>query len=209
MRELKKISGHIPPSIMENNPNLRSLCNVLDAVVDARNAEIENYEESYHPLTNAKIEDLRRFILEFGGDFLISTPKVSLECLYFNKYSIFSRKGTEWGLIKLLECLSQGTVTIEYNIPYPLIHFFTLDGGILPNGQNLEDELDPQSPLTDPLLIPTLLDGSWEDYYSEITITIEDSQDTSSVFTDFVKKVVPLYSWFVDSNSSTINVNYI
>jgi hypothetical protein len=210
MEELRLPSGHVPPNLVEPNYYTRRLLAVLDAIATKRYEVIEHYADSFDPQLNTKIEDLRRFIDDFGGEYLLSTTKAALECLYFNKYEIFDSKGTDYGLIKLLTCLSGGIVTINISYPYPLIHFFTLDGGILPNGQDLQDELNPQTPLTVPKWIPTLLDDSWSAYYyTLVNITIASSTDTSQVFTDFIKRIVPLYGWYIDPNSSTINVNYI
>jgi hypothetical protein len=210
MDELRYIGNHIPPDLVAANPDLQKLVQVIDGITQARLNELLNYTNSYDPQLVTQIQDLRSFIDEFHGEYLLTTTKAQLECRYFNKYSIFSRKGTDAGLIMLIKCLSSASmVTLSYTLGLPLITFFTIDSGILPSPQDIANEVNFQAPLTSPVWVATLLGGSWSDYYDTITINITGSSDTSAAFTQLLETLIPLYAWFFDAGACTITINYI
>lgn len=204
--ELKYFRGQVPPEIHDFNVYARKLCAVLDGILDKRYEVIEEYKKFFDPRLVYKIEHLRRYVDDFGGEYLLNTPRAALECLYMHKYDIFSAKGTQDGFVQWLECLTRGTVTsYTFTSALPLLHFYDLDGGVLPNGQDLADELDGVT-YTPPNYIATLLGGSWSDYYKTIDVTIDSPYVNNAAFIAFLQTVIPLYTPAIDPENTTINV---
>ena len=200
--------NHVPPDIMDRNIYVKRLFNLLDQLVAFRKGQMEIFEDSFEPLLDEKLRELRLFVDEFGGEYLNTTPKKCLECLYFNKYKIFSSKGTVVGLTQLLTCLTLSpNVVVTYSLPLPLINLTTLDSGVLPEGLDIKNELSGL--YTPPGYVPTLLDGSWSDYYTSIIIDITTPYDTSAGFKDFLLRIVPFYLLACDTQSTTIIINFI
>jgi len=194
------LSQHIPPGILESPyaKELIKFLSVLESIADVEIEQIQEYVKSFNIIT-ASLEKTRVFVDDFDGEYLLSTSKKVLETLFNNKKKFYSTRGTETTLIDILECYLQqysGTVdSLTYNIGYPLIHFSSLDSGILPEGQDLADELG--GAMTPTKLIPTLLDGSWSNYYKTIVIELSGASFSDS-FLNLLKLVIYLFTPFLE-----------
>lgn len=196
MSVLGKIHNHVPQVLRESNPNVDKLLDIFQELTEFVGSEISKYSRSFDPFTADTIEWVRKFVDDFGGQYLLNTHRESLECLYKNKNYIYSKKGTEAALNRVLNCYlapyNCSVFSIEYTRGYPLIHFFTLDGGILPEGQDIADELngvyDP------PKYVPTILDNSWLTYYKSCVVEISCTQFLGTEFIEFLKYIVYLFS---------------
>ncbi len=193
MAELGKFQYHIPEKILANNPSLQRFVRVLDGMVARKDLMVEKYAASYDPRLAEDIQTLRYYVDEFGGEYRGDHPKKCLECLYLNKWDIYARKGTKIGLVRWLECITAGKVTrLVYKAGAPYIHFFNLNGGILPNGKDLQRELDPEF-ADENFLIPTLIGGSWLSSYSKFELTIDNPYNITADFRDWLLRVLPKY----------------
>lgn len=205
---LGKFTTHIPPQILESNPYALRMATMLDEMVAIREQEIARYEERFHPSLIYDIKTLRKYIDDFKGEYLLTTSRASLECLYFHKYDIFSQKGTAKGLERLLKCLAGAEdVTVTYLLPPPLISFSTLDDSVLPNGQDIFDELDGATAFNPPKWVATLLGDSWLPYYGAMTVDIHTIGITlSPTFLAWVLDLLPNYLAGIDPDSTTITL---
>jgi hypothetical protein len=203
-------TGHIPPEIQESNLNVRKLADVLDGMQQLKEAQVEKYADSFNPRTAHNIETLRYYVDEWGGEYLPDTPHRALECLYLHKDFIFSMLGTQAGLRQWLECITGGGIISDlvYTPPYPYIHFHTLGDGVLPNGQDIANEMAPPEG-RNPYLIPTLLADSWAQGYSKLTVTITGAYDTSDNFKNWLIDILPRYLPNGDKYTTIITLNLL
>ena len=203
---LGKFSNHIPSDLLEKNANAVKLAKVLDGMIDRKQVEIYKYEDRYDPSRTHTLETLRNFVDEFNGEYRPDSPRKVLECLYYNKWNIYGKKGTEYSLTTWLECVTLGTVTnVTFNPPCPIIHFASLDSGILPNGQDLQWELDNGQP---DFKIPTLLDDTWGIYYTSAEITIDSPYISTDEFKDWVLTHIYKYLPVSDPNTTIVTINF-
>lgn len=214
--DLTYVDAHIPESLYASNPYMQKLVAVFNAMVDYRKEQLDRYSDSFDPQIEYRLETLRKHIDEFNGEYVDIVPsgmgvpgeitqRWALERFYLNKRYIFSCKGTAEGFRRLIWCLCNGIVTVlTHTVPNPLLHFSNLQGSVLPNGQDLADELG--GVMNPPKIIPTLFDTSWLPLYNNVYVKIKHSTDTSIYFNTFVKNLVPLYLTAIDENSSNITI---
>lgn len=205
---LNRFEAHIPDTIYLGNPTVQQFVAVANGMLEERAKNIERYTRSFDPQLEYETRILKLYIDEFKGEYLPDVTRGVLECLYLHKREIFSKKGTIEGLKRLFACLCSSTdISVEYTASKPLLHSFDISGGVLPEGQDLANELDGTK--VPPIYVPTLLDGSWSDYYTTIVIEVSGSNRTDIEFKNFLLSIVPLYVTMVDKNSSSITLNFI
>jgi hypothetical protein len=209
---IETIRGHVPEGIYTSNIYVSKFINILDELLLEKQSAILKYCNSENPSLIGDINVLKKFVDDFAGDYFGLNTIYVLEQLYFYKHYIFSRKGTEEGLIKFLEIVTEGDVlAVDYsNIAKNLLHFNTLDGGILPEGEDLAFELFAEFNGYDPpRYVATLLDDSWESYYGVLSITIVDPFLDTPEFKKFLKFCVCKYLGLGDIGSLTVTINFI
>ena len=200
------IKNYLPEKLLENT-NTDKFLDVVQALMDSEIAEIEKYERSFNPQLTDTVEGVRKYVKEFNGEYLLETTRKVLECLYNNKNNFYSHKGTEANLTAILNCyLQQYSITvtrIDYFRGYPFLNFWNLDAGVLPNGQDLADELDG---LYSPdKYVVTLLGNDWIIHYKSIIVQLSLSLPNELV-TTFIKNIIFLFSPMLESiNSICIN----
>ena len=123
---LEKYINHIPEALYSKNTNVVKFINIIQALQDIVDAGVFSYGRGFSPLTADTIEWVRKFVDDFGGDYLLQTQRKTLECLYLNKNYIYSRKGTKEALERILTCFISPfgcyVDSITYTNSYPLIH---------------------------------------------------------------------------------------
>lgn len=193
---LGRFDGHTPPAILDANPAARALVHVLDGLQGYKSLQMQEYVAHYDPRKTDNIATLRKYVDEYEGEYRPDTPASSLECLWLHKGLIFGRKGTMKGLLQWLTCICGARrVLVAYEGPWPFLHFQTMEGGVLPNGEDLYNEKNAG------FKIPTLLDNSWLIGYSRVTITIFGSYNTSAEFMQWLIDLLPRYLPMVDGQS--------
>lgn len=210
---LNSFGKHIPDEIRKNNNNLNKLLKVLDGMLKVRKDELFNYTRNFlYPLVS-DIRIMRRYVDEWRAEYTEESNRLCLDCLYRKYFDIYSRKGTEQGLIYLLTCLfwvdDEPTITIdEYVGGKPLI-LFDDDApyDVLPNGQDIANEV--LATAGNEVWCPTLLDDTWVHCYTSITITIDIPYTPTPEFIEFIKSVIVLYLPMVSPDFTVINLNFI
>lgn len=210
---LELIEGHIPPDILNNNPNLAKYAPIINGLLKLRKDEIDKYTRSFlFPLVD-DIRIMRRFVDEWKAEYTEQSTRICIDCLYRNYYDIYSRKGTRIGLIKLLTCLfwqdEQPTVTVDsYVMGKPLI-LFDDDRAYdwLPEGQDIANETEALP--GEEVWCPTLLDTTWLDCKVTIDITVTLNYTPTPEFLEFIRGVIVLYLPMVSRDFVIINLNIL
>ena len=210
---LNNFSGHIPDSIIKDNPNLIKFLKVLDGMNKTRKDEIENFTRSFMFPLVSDIRTMRRYVDGWKAEYTEQSTKICLDCLYRSFFDIYSRKGTRLGLEKLLRCLfwvtEEPVITIaEYTIGKPLI-LFDDDRPYdwLPEGQDIANEV--LASVGEEIWCPTLLDDTWADTKTTITITVDINYVPSATFLAFIRSVIVLYLPMVSRDFIIINLDVI
>jgi hypothetical protein len=156
---------------------------------------------------------MRRYVDEWNAEYLETSSRLCIDCLYRNYHYIYSRKGTISGIKRLLKCLFyvdfEPTVeVISYHTGKPLIlsdDFLFVDW--LPEGQDIENEIGATA--GEELWCPTLLDETWLDTYTTFEVTIGLNYVPTEEFLAFIRAVLALYLPMVNPDILTININTI
>jgi hypothetical protein len=209
MARLGLYSGHVPPELAEQNDLVGKLLQVLDGLQERKEQEVRRYADSFDPRTAHDLQTLRHYVDEWGGEYRTDTSHASLECLYLHKDFIFNMRGTHAGLRQWLQCISQAEeVAVDYTPPYPFLHFHTLPDGVLPDGQDIANELSPPEGKR-PYLVPTLLGDTWAHGYSTVVVTLTNAYNKSDDFARWLEKTLPRYLPGGDENTINITVNLL
>lgn len=197
---MNKFIDHLPDKLKEN-PSTVSFLGLMQAIQELKDTEIAKFVDSYNPYL-ADNDTLMRLAKDSGQEYISTFTKKQLEGLYIRRGEIYDKKGTKDGLKALLEVLTErDIISIEYTSSYPLLHFTTLKGSILPNGEDLKAEDDGT------FVIPTLLGGSWTNYNNSLTITFS-GEAFDYQFDTWLKSIIPLYTPDGDDNSLSITFLY-
>jgi hypothetical protein len=113
------IAKHTPIPVLEQ-PNAAKIITVLDAVLAYFKAPNIDEFVRFHSPVLSNLNGLMPLLDDLGylpyADFF---NRGSIECLILNSYLINKYKGTEKGIKKLIECISQGTVEfVETDLYY-------------------------------------------------------------------------------------------
>lgn len=204
MEQLGRFDGHVPPAILANNSAARGLVRVLDGLQAYKEQQIEQYVEHFDPRRTENTTVLRQYVDEYEGEYRPDTPDSALECLVMNKGTIFGRKGTRKGLVQWLRCITgASSVTVTYEGPFPFLHFHTLEGSVLPNGQDLLAEK------TQGYKIPTLLADTWLTGYTNVVISILGGYNQTEEFKAWLLAVLPKYLPMVDGQSLNARIRFV
>lgn len=209
---LNNIERHIPDEIKSHKP-VEKMLKVLQGMVDYKQEALDEYAESFlYPMVY-QIEQLRRWVDNFGGEYLESTPRPALDCLIRHSAFIFASKGTLIGLQTLLLCLVEDGICIgasvainSFELWKPLILFDDdRPYDVLPEGVDLEGELITLPPL----YAPTLLDDTWEDTKSHLTMTINTCAELQKSYRIFLHSILHLYVPMIARDNLVFNITYI
>lgn len=209
---MKYIYNHIPDNTLKDNVNVQKYLEVLQGMLEVEETEIDRYMRRYlFPLV-AEIGTMRRFVDEWNAEYLATSTKYCIDCLYRNYFKIYSGKGTEQGLNQLLICLfteiDTPTVRVtKYTQGKPLILFD--DDRVydwLPEGLDIAMEIEAQA--GEEVWCPTLLDDTWEHTQSTIVISIADLGYTPSPsLLSFIQNVIILYLPMISKQQINIELN--
>lgn len=210
---LSKFEGHIPDSIRQDNKPLEKFLLILEGMLKLRKDEIFKYIRTFmYPLVS-DMRSMRRYVDEWGAEYTENSSKECLDCLYQNYFEIYSRKGTELGLIKLLECLfwveGNHNITINsYVRGKPLILFDEARPyDWLPSGQDIANEV--LAPVGEEVWCPTLLDDTWLYQKATLDVLIDIDYTPTTEYLDFIKSVILLYLPMISKDFIIINLNII
>lgn len=202
MIELGKFKFHIPKEITDRNAYAAKLADLLDGMGDIKKEQINRFEDSFDPRLS-EISELKKRVDSFGGEYPNSATRKTLECLYFHKWDIYAQKGSRKGFEQWLTCVCGGTLNqVVYTPGYHLIHFQTIQAGMLPEGQQIAAEENGTGQKN-----PRLLEGSWNLNYGQVLVEVTGATDTSQLFKDWLIKQIPNYLPMTDPNTVTITLN--
>ena len=193
---LNNFKAHVPPAILDDNENLDAFLDVLNGMLKVREEELEVYAKSFYYPAVSRIQTVRRYIDEYGGEY---TDAMSINCLdklYRSYNDIYSKKGTKSGAELLLDrlfCVPDGTTTINFfSKGKPLILFDDYRyKDQLPNGEDLAAEL--LAPIGEETYVRTLLDDTWAHSTDVTEISVPNLGSYSVEFLDFIKRTLVLY----------------
>lgn len=202
---LSKISGHIPEQVKDRNFLVRRFAELFDAMEEYRKDQVDYYGRSFMPQLAQELKLMRWWVDNFAGEYNGNTTLEALDCFYNNFYYIYSRKGTELGLQRLIDCLVVGQpgspvlVITGYTVGWPIILFDEWrPNDQLPSGQDIADEIAETGPL-----VPTLLGFRWSDYRNEIVIEVT-SGTLAIEYRDFIAELLKRYLPAIGSYNLTI-----
>ena len=210
---LDNFHAQTPPDILKNNNEVQKFLDVFNGMLEIRKESLDNYVRRFFYPVVSDIRLMRRYVDEWNAEYLETSSRLCIDCLYRNYSYIYSRKGTISGVKKLLQCLFYVDVlpiiTIdEYTGGKPLIlsdDYLFVDW--LPEGQDIADEVNALS--GQEIWCPTLLADTWLHSYTTVTITVQVNYTPSPQFLDFIKSVLVLYLPMVNPDILTININTI
>lgn len=211
MEKLNTYHGHTPPDILKNNPDVSSFLDVFNGMLNIRRNELDNYVRRFFYPAVSDIRLMRRYVDEWDAEYLDTSTKLCIDCLYRNYNTIYSSKGTALGIKTLLKCLFYvdeiPVVTIdEFQGGKPLIlsdYFLFVDW--LPEGQDIANEILPDE--ENKLYCPTLLDDTWLHSYTNVVITVGVNYVPTAEFIEFIKSVLVLYLPMVNPEILNITIN--
>jgi hypothetical protein len=202
---LAKPSGHIPEAVKDRNYLLRSFAGVFDAMQEYKNDQTDYFRRSFMPAFAQELRLMRWWVDNFGGEYDGNTTLEALDCFYTNLYYIYSRKGTQAGIQRLIDCLLRaqpGNPVAEvthYYTGWPVILFDAWrPNDQLPSGQSIADEINEEGPL-----VPTLIGSRWGDYKNEIVIEITSGTLTPE-YQGFLANLLKLYCPAIGSYNQII-----
>lgn len=210
--ELNNFTSQVPPNTLQNN-NLKMFLQVLDGMLRVREDELENYMRSfYYPATKNEATS-KRYLDEWGAEYIVVDNIKNLDCLYNNYQYIYYGKGTYFALKTMLKCLFKVDDTTEVtigdlNLGKPIIltdDFQFVDW--LPSGQDIANEVVNVG--INKIWCPTLLGGSWLPHHSSLTITVTNTQSVeySSEFLKYIKQIIINYLPMANSDFLDITIN--
>jgi hypothetical protein len=205
---LNDFKTHVPEDLLTDNPNLNAFLDVLNGMLTIRESELAVYAKSFYFPAVTRIQTVRRYIDEYGGEY---TDGMSIQCLekLYNSYNdIYSRKGTKKGVEILLDrlfCVADGTITVNFfEKGKPLILFDDYRyKDQLPNGEDLAGELEAAA--GEETYVRTLLDDTWLHSRDSFEVTVPNVGTYSDTFLDFVRGVLYLYLPMVNPNNIKID----
>lgn len=213
MSTMNSFHNQVPEAILAGNKPLEKFLGVFEGMLKIRKDELDTYVRNFYYPAVADIRIMRRYVDEWNAEYLETSSRLCIDCLYRNYHYIYSRKGTISGIKRLLKCLFYvdfipEITVISYQTGKPLIlsdDFLFVDW--LPEGQDISNEIDAD--LGDELWCPTLLDNTWLDTYTVFTVTIGLNYVPTAEFLDFIRAVLALYLPMVNPDILTININTV
>lgn len=204
---LNNFKEHVPDTLLLDNENLDKFLDVLNGMLSVREDELEVYAKSFYYPAVTRLQTVQRYISDYAGEYPENMSIQCLDALYNSYYDIYSRKGTEAGLLILLDrlfCLADGTTTLtSFEKGKPLILSDSARyRDFLPNGQDLANELEPTGAVS---YAPTLLGDTWSDSYNYVTIGVPNVGSYTVDFLDFIRGVLLNYLPMVSVTSVVIN----
>jgi hypothetical protein len=200
----------IPPDLLAI-PNVSRLTNVLDRMLQDKNAELYKFDTAQNPAHIRDRNYLQRYLYEFGQlQAFKGAPHFIIERLIFNAYDIFALKGSHDGLKLFIHSACDGDVVSdysEYDTPPYIIPSSITGYGTLPNGNDLKYPggvigfLPGGSPCY-------LFGGSFAAYYSTVKIGIVSPYVGNAVFRDFLSRILPEYLPMVHPYTTQLTINY-
>lgn len=214
--ELNSFAKHIPPeTLSNNNDNLKMFVELLDGMLRIREDELESYMRSFYYPANTSGNLIKRYLDEWGAEYLVVENIKNLDCLYQNYQYIYYGKGTYFALKTMLKCLFKVDETTEVTISdlvlgKPIIltdDYQFLDW--LPSGQDIANEVVNTG--SDKVWCPTLLGGSWLPHHSTLTITVTNTQIVgySDEFLKYIKQIIINYLPMANSDFIDITINIL
>lgn len=209
--QLNSFRDHTPPDILHENQEVKKFLDIFDGMLNTRREELDNFVRRFYYPAVSDIRLMRRFVDEWDAEYLDTSSKLCIDCLYRNYHYIYSSKGTARGIKRLLECLF-------YDDVRPIVTLDSFEGGKplilsddsifvdhLPNGEDLADEVDADP--GEELWVPTLLGGTWLHHYTKVTITVGVNYVPTPEFLEFIKSVLTLYLPMVNPDILSITIN--
>ena len=212
-QNLGTFNSHVPDGITADNHNLNKFLGVFDAMLKIRKDELDNYVRRFYYPAVSDIRLMRRYVDEWDAEYLETSTRLCVDCLYRNYSYIYSRKGTISGIKKLLQCLFYvdvlPVVTIDsYTTGKPLIlSDDRLFVDWLPNGADIQAEVGATA--GEEVWCPTLLGDTWLNSYTVIGITVTVNYTPTKEFIKFIKSVLYLYLPMVNPDILEINITTI
>jgi len=209
--KLNSFLAHVPEGIQKDNHTVLNFLEVFDGLLKIRAEELDNYTRSFYFPAVSDIRIMRRYVDEWDAEYLETSSRLCIDCLYRNYHYIYSRKGTVSGVKRLLTCLFYDTQVpvvsgISFSGGKPLIlSDDTLFVDWLPEGADIQAELG--AVVGSKVWCPTLLDNTWLDSYTTFSVTIALNYIPTPKFIEFVKSVLVLYLPMVNTDILTIDIN--
>lgn len=212
-QNLGTFNSHVPDGITADNHNLNKFLGVFDEMLKIRKDELDNYVRRFYYPAVSDIRLMRRYVDEWDAEYLETSTRLCVDCLYRNYSYIYSRKGTISGIKKLLQCLFYvdvlPVITIDsYTTGKPLIlSDDRLFVDWLPNGADIQAEVGATA--GEEVWCPTLLGDTWLNSYTVIGITVTVNYTPTEEFIKFIKSVLYLYLPMVNPDILEINITTI
>ena len=115
-QNLGTFRSHVPEGILADNHNLEKFLGVFEGMLKIRKDELDNYVRRFYYPAVSDIRIMRRYVDEWDAEYLETSTRLCVDCLYRNYSYIYSRKGTVSGIKKLLQCLFYVDVLPEITI---------------------------------------------------------------------------------------------
>lgn len=194
-----------------------SLVEVLDQLREYKESTVIDYERSFIPALNFEANQIKRALDGWDAEYTSGMPLLALKKLFENYSTIYGSRGTELGIVTLLQCLfiihahkvPVVRITKGSGLGLPLILFDSSQiHDFIPNGDDIYAEIS--SEVGKEHWCPTLLADSWDYQRSEIRIEVDIDYQSTKEFEDFVVRVLYSYVPMVNTDFYKIylKVNY-